>query len=141
MAEKSISQMAAKWSQNLQSATTSMRDGANAVTENPAQKAIDAKQKMVQNWNASVTDGSWEAGLGRVSLADWRKAYIEKGIPRIAQGAISGENKMAEYLTEAIPYIRQGQEAVRAMPNLTLQHSAARMVAMMNHMAAFKRRK
>lgn len=138
MAELTPLQIADKWKRRLQQSTTDMTAGVNAVTENPATKAIAAQDKMVQNWNNSITSGKWARSLSNVSLTDWRAAFINKGIPRIQQGAESGAPKMAAYMTQALPYIRGLQATVHQMPNMTLQDSIARMTYFVTEMSKFE---
>lgn len=138
---KTPQQIAEKWSNNLQNAGQSIRDGINAVQEAPSQKAIAAKQKMITNWQNSMNDGTWEAGLQKVTLADWKNAMINKGLSRIASGAVQGQSKMAAYMSEAMPYIETVKAEIDKMPNLTLQHSIDRAAHMIRRMSEFKKSK
>lgn len=132
-------QIADKWKRNLTNAGTDIALGVNAVTENPATKAIEQQQKMVTNWNAAVQDGTWARNLGRVTLTDWKRQMIDVGIPRIQQGTTKGSTKLQAYLTEAIPYMDNLMAQIDQMPSTTLQENIQRAVAWMQGMSEFER--
>ena len=121
------SKIAEKWARNLSGSIGSIQDGVQAVTENPAQKAVAAKQKMIQNFNASMNDGRYDAAMQRVTLDGWKRAFLEKGLPRIASGANAAQPKMAAFLTEFLPAVEAAKAKVDAMPSLTLEDSINRM--------------
>lgn len=131
--------VAQKWKRNVQAATVDIQEGVQRVTESPAQKAIAKKDKMRQNILASIDDGSWEKGLSKVTLEDWREAMIKKGIPRMAQGAESGAPKMEAYMSKALPYMDALSARIAAMPDLNLTDSIARATAWITGMAEFKK--
>jgi hypothetical protein len=55
------------------------------------------------------------------------------------QGVESGQGKMNDFMSEFLPYVRQVQNEVRAMPDLTLQDSINRVVKNMQLLAQFKK--
>jgi len=139
MVTKTPEQIADKWARNLGASTEEIRLGVAGVTQNPAQLAIAAKDKMVANFLAAVQSGKWERGLGRVSLSDWQKAMTEIGIPRMAAGATAAKPKMAAFMREVIPHIEQLQGELASMPSLTLDQNIARSAHFLRGMAEFKR--
>lgn len=139
MAKLTPTQVADKWVRNTSAATQYLQTGVMAVVENPATKAIAAKQKMRTRLLDSIDNGKWEQGLGRVTLASWQKAMIEKGLPRISQGVTSAQPKFQKFMTELLPYQDTLAQSVKAMPDLTLQDSIQRMIAWTQGMANFKR--
>jgi hypothetical protein len=130
-------QYADRWSQGLSGAAQKITDGVNAVTTAPSQKAIAAQQKMVTNWNASITGGKWKTNLGKVTLAQWQSDMITKGVPRISSGALAANSKMQAFASQLIPFEQQLQNTINAMPKLTLQDSIARATAWINGMSKF----
>lgn len=138
MAKLTPQQAAEKWSRNLQNSTPSIQAGVNAVQENPAQKAIAAKQKMITNWMQSVQDGKWERGLQAVTLADWKTRMLNVGIQRIQQGATNGMPKYQKYAAAVQPYMDNLQAQINAMPSTTLEDSINRMTAWVRGMADFE---
>lgn len=141
MAAKDPQQVAAKWVANIQSAQQSMLNGANAVTESPAAGAVRSKAKMQAKWQAAMQNGGkWDTAMAKVTVDQWRTAYVQKGIPRIGQGAQAAMPKMADFLTQLIPFQQAGLAKIKAMPALNLSDSKARASAWIDYMATFKRR-
>jgi len=130
---------AEKWRRRLQGATQDIAAGIQRVTENPAQKAI-AKQSLLRDrFNASIDSGKWAKGLNRVTLNDWKQAAINKGVPRIAQGAADGESKYQAFAAQFYPYVESVQQEIDAMPKGSLEDSIARSTAAIRAMAKFQR--
>lgn len=95
MPRMSPAELAAKWSQKYGASGEAYKAGVSKVTENPAQQAIAAQDRMVQGFNDAVTSGKWAAGLQKVTLASWKQAATEKGAPAIAAAARVGADKVA----------------------------------------------
>jgi len=101
--------------------------------------ALAQEEKMVTNFNLAMADGKWSRAMQRVSLEDWRKAMINKGIPRMAQGAKEAQGKMEEFMREFLPFITAAQEEIHAMPSMTLEDNIERAVAWMRRLSGFQR--
>ena len=138
MAKMTPQDIAAKWSNRLGGAASDIQKGVNAVTVAPSQRAIAQKAKMRQNILAAIDNGSWENGLKNVSLSDWQQAFIQKGIPRITQGATAAQSKVANFHSKLQPAQDAIVAQVAAMPKMNLQDSIARMTKMVTGMAALK---
>ena len=132
--------VAQKWARNLGNAVQDIQRGVQSVTDSPMEKAAAKKDKMLQRLTEAVQSGKWEEGLRRVSLQEWKEAFIKKGIPRIAQGAAASQQKMAEFMAELLPHIEQGRAQLQQMPDLTLEDSIARVTWWVRHMSQFKRK-
>ena len=130
---------AEKWRRRLQGATQDIAAGIQRVTENPAQKAIAQQALLVQKFNQSVQDGKWANSLNRVTLNDWKQAAINKGVPRIAQGAADGESKYQSFAAQFYPYVEGVQQEIAGMPKGTLEDSIQRATTAIRRMAEFKR--
>lgn len=139
MAKVTPQQAAEKWTRRLQSAGPDITNGINRVDTAPTQKAAAKKDKMLQNLTQAVNSGKWEAGLNRVTLADWKSAAINKGVPRISQGAASAAPKVASFMSQLLPYQDSLQQQVNSMPDLTIDDSINRMVAWTRGMSKFTR--
>lgn len=126
-----------KWVQNLGAATDRMTQGANAVQKAPGLAAAAAKQKWLQRTTAAAD--KYAANVSRVTLQQWQDAYINIGIPRVAQGAQAKQAKFTSFLDEFLPYLKRGVDAIDQMPSVTLQDSIARATAMIQYNAKFKR--
>lgn len=141
MAAKDPTQVAAKWVQNIQSAQQSMVNGANAVLESPSAGAMRAKPKMMAKWQAAMANGGkWDNAMSKVTVDQWRTAYIQKGIPRIGQGAQAAQDKMTGFLAQLIPFQQAGLSKIKSMPALNLTDSKNRAAAWIDYMATFKKK-
>lgn len=95
---------ALKWKDRMGNSGQAVTDGVNAVTEAPGKLA--AAQKA--NWLARVTAAAdkWAARVGAVSLAKWKDAMINKGVPRIAGGVEMGAANYQSWLEAYLPMIQ-----------------------------------
>lgn len=141
MAQKNPADVAARWVRRTQAATQDYTDAVNRVTESPMQKAAAQKQAMIQKLTAAVNDGTWERGLARVSLADWKAKTSQVGAQRIAQGVTQAEGKMQTFMSQFLPYADSVSQQVKGMPKITLEDSIARASAAIRAMAAFKQQR
>ncbi len=139
MAKVSASEFAEKWARRLTAASPDIQRGIQRVDTAPTERAAAKKDKMLTNLTAAVQSGKWEAGLRRVSLGDWKKAAIEKGIPRLSAGVQGAGTRMTEFATQLLNYEDSLQSQVTSMPDLTIEDSIARMTAWTRGMAKFKR--
>lgn len=130
---------AAKFARNLGAATEDIRRGVERVTDNPCERAAARQEKMLANLTEAIRNGKWASGLRRVSLADWKKAFIEKGLTRIGPGANAAVDKLAKFYDDLFPHIEAGLRELDGMSDLTLEDNIARATAMMRHMHRFKR--
>lgn len=126
----------AKWLRNIQSSTPDVQAGIARVTKAPGQAAA-AQAQAWQNNTINSAD-KWKRNVGAVSLQDWQTAATN-GVQRIAQGAQAKQDKVGAHLQSFLPYLQQGVDKVNAMPRGTFQQNVARMVAMAQHNAAYKR--
>lgn len=138
---RSPGSVAAKWANNLSNATQSIREGVENVSESPMAKAAARSDAYLQGIQRAVADGKYQDGLRRVSLEDWRRSLLEKGLPRIATGARASEGKFADFMGEFLPHVEAGQRALESMPRGDLSQNIQRAVAMMQHNARFRRRR
>jgi hypothetical protein len=127
-------QWADKWSRRLKGAGPDVEAGVNAVTTAPAAKAVAKQDKMRQNILNAIDSGRWANALGKVDLAAYKQAMINKGIPNMQRGVDSGLPKVNAYASVAIPHIQSGQQAIANMPDLTIEDSKARASKWIDHM-------
>lgn len=137
---KSPAEVAAKWSRNLSNSTSDITAGVQRVTEAPGAAAVKKQAKLKQNFNAAVDSGKWARNTGAVSLTDWQNATIQKGIPRVSQGAQAAIPKMDSFMQQLLPFQETASAKVRAMPDLTLQDNINRMVTFITEMSKFTKR-
>lgn len=138
MAKLTAAQIAAKWQSRYAAAGEAMKQGAQAVTVSPTQKAIQAKDRYIAGVQKAFNEGRYEAGLSKVTLADWKQAYMDKGIANAQAGARTGAAKLERHEREFGP-IRD--QIVASLPERgTLEENLARMVAMARGMAEARSR-
>lgn len=127
----------AKWLANLSAASGRMQSGAMGVTKAPGVAAAAAADK----WLAKVTasKAKFASRVASVSLQDWQNAYINVGIPRVAQGAQAKQSKVQAFFDEFLPYLQRGMATIDNMPSVTLEDGIARASAMIRYNAKFKR--
>ncbi len=130
-------ELAEKWGRRLVQSTQDIRTGVERVSENPAEKAIAAQDKMVSKFNAAMQQGKYERAMRRVTLSDWKRATIEVGLGRIPQGVEKAQPKMQEFGRQLIEHINGGLGDLDRMPDVTLEDSISRMTAFCRHMSGF----
>lgn len=138
MAKLTPNELAAKWASRLGSSTQEIQNGINRITVSPTALAAAKQQKMLQNLTAAVNSGKWANNLKAVTLEAWKKAAIEKGIPRIAQGAQAAQPKMADFAGKLLPFQDALKQRLDAMPDLTLADSINRVSFWITEMSKFK---
>lgn len=126
--------IAARWAQNLGSATQKITDGVNAVTVAPGQAAARQKSVYLQNVQASVD--KWASRTAAVPLEVWKQDMINKGVQRIASGATAAQPKFQTFMTALLPHIQSVNASLPARGNLDANIN--RMVAFTRGMAKFR---
>lgn len=128
----------AKWVSGMQGATEAMKAGVAAVQDAPGARAAAAADKWLMN-----TTNSKDKFIRRVRAVtkeDWQRAMNDYGIGRVGTGAAAKKDKMQAFLTDFLPYLKEGADQVARMPKVTLSDSGARMLAMMEHNAKYQRK-
>lgn len=128
------------WMQRASAAGERMKAGVQAVTENPAEKAAAAAPQWLAGVQRAAAEGSFEAGLRKVSLSDWKQKMLNKGVPNMATGVREALPDMTKFLAEFLPFAGQVSDEIKAMPKGTKEDSRARMLAAFEKMSSFKRR-
>ena len=136
MANLDPNQVAATWAQRLASSGDRIAQGVNAVTVAPGQAA--ARQKAAYTAGVQASADKWATRVAAVPLGEWQQAMIQKGAPRIAQGAAQAEPKMAAFLGQFLPYVQQQVQALP--PRGNLDQNIARMTALVRGVSKFQRR-
>lgn len=134
-------QFADKWATRLGAAGQAFADGVNGVSSSPMEAAAANPQKFLNGIQDAVNSGKWAANLRSVSLADWKKAMLEKGQGRISSGATAAKSKMVSFFNQFGPVLAQNVATVRGMPSDTKEQRIQRAVAMMQLNSNFKYQK
>lgn len=133
------SQVANNWANGMAQAGEKIRQGIQAVTESPTHLAARSIDRMVAGIQRAAAEGKIQRGLEAVSLEDWKRAALEKGVGRVGAGATAAKPKMQVFFEEFLPHLERGQAALASMPRGDIEANIARANAMMRHNATFKR--
>lgn len=132
-------QVAEKHGRRTKAAIQDMAEGVRNVTEAPAIKAVAKQDKLINNWNESITSGRWAQRMKTVTLDDWKKAMLEKGLNRVSAGIDASQGKMEAFYAELLPYQNDLSRKIANMPDLTLEDSIQRATTFIRGMANFRK--
>lgn len=130
---------AAAWQRGMANATEKMKAGVQAVTESPTAKAARRADAYIAGVQRAVSNNKWQSALNAVSTDDWRNAYLQKGIPRVASGAAQAQPKMADFMAQFFPHLQAGLAKLATMPRGDIEQNIARAAELMRHNAQFRR--
>lgn len=132
--------VAQKWARNYGAAGESVRAGVEAVTESPTAKAAAAQDRYLSGVQRAVQDGTYARNLRAVTLEEWKQSMIQKGLPRMAQGAQMGTQRMQQFMSRWLPHMDSLKGRIAGMAKGTLADSLERVRVAMEHAASFKGR-
>ena len=130
-----------KWNRRLKGAVSDIQAGIDAVTESPAEKAIQKKEKFRTRLMESIDNGTWEAGLSKVSLPAWKETTKKKVGERLASGVDAAMPKRKQFDQWLSGRLNAILPKIAEMPDLTLEDSVNRVRTMMEHMKAERYKK
>lgn len=133
-------EFAEKHIRRTKAASGDMRDGVQRVTEAPGKKAGAKENKMKANLNAAIDSGKWRRRVESVTLDEWKKDMLEKGVGRVSAGLDRAAPKIEAFAEELIAHENALLVKVGDMPDLTLQDSIQRATAWIEGMAKFERK-
>ena len=113
--------------------------GVNAVQTNPASQAIAKRNKWVAAMQNPETHNKWEAGLSRVTLADWKNAAGTVGAQRYSQSADKAQSNYQDFAADFFPFLNNVQQQINNMPDVTLEERIQKAVANMRAIAQYQR--
>lgn len=130
---------ARNWKNAMAASVDKMKRGIQAVDVSPTAKAANAVDRQVAGVIRAQQSGKTAAALNAVTLQDWKAAALDKGVGRVASGAANAEPKMANFMSEFLPFVAQG---VQSLPERgDIETNIQRATAMMRHNAQFRRRR
>lgn len=126
------------WAERGAASGETVKAGVGQVTKNPAETAAE----NVEKWAANVAQAKakFVESLSRVTLADWKRAMVGKGVTNMQAGYADAGNiqKFANFMRAFLPYVREGAKQAQAMPKRNLEQAIARAVWMIRYNAAFR---
>lgn len=123
-----------KWGSKLKGAVGDIQRGIDNVTENPAEKAIEAIPRMVAGVQQAAADGRIEAGLRQVNLNDWKTKTKEKVAQRLAGGVDAAMPKRRQFDQYLVQTLDSVLPSVAAMPKMTIEDGLNRVRTVVMHM-------
>lgn len=130
----SATDISKKWQSNMKGSQSYILEGVGRVTESPTAKAIEQIDKMQTKLNEAFDDGRVSAGLGKVSLSDWKKAMTEKVKARLASGVDFAQPKVEAFDKWLVDTLNGILPDIKAMPDMTLSDSVERVRRLMEYM-------
>jgi len=131
-------QFVEKHNRRTKAALGDMRAGVERVTEAPGIAAAAKADKMRANLVAALDSGKWQRRVAAVSLPDWKKAMIDKGVNRVAAGVDAAAGKTRQFAEQLLSHQSGLMSEVEAMPDLTIEDSIARMTVWVRGMSKFE---
>lgn len=132
-------QIADKWVNNTSNATEAYKNGINAVTESPMQKAANNVDGYVAGVQRAAQSGKYQRGLLRVDLPTWKNLAATKGANRLGTGVAAAKGKMQSFLGEFLPFLSGLQTQLSTMPRGSFEQNKARANAAMDYIHGFRR--
>jgi hypothetical protein len=126
MARPNATEAAANWSRNLGASGERIRKGVQAVTVSPGKQAAEQVDAYVNG--VQMNSKKWQKSLEKLTVEDWRKAVIEKGLARIANGANAAKPKYEAFYREFDAHLTNLENTLKGMPRGGLQQNIQRMV-------------
>lgn len=114
------------------------RAGVEAVTINPAEKALAANAKRIANIRASIDKKTWETRMRKVSLDDWKKKASTLGAERFIPGVEANVDKIEAFIRSFQPKLEGLTSSVKGMPETTEAERDARVLAMVRGLRKLK---
>ena len=119
---KGISATQANWEGAIGTVPAKYQQGVNAATD-VINKAIAGESNYVAGIQRAAANQSRVKGLQKVSDSDWKKAALEKGAPRIAQGMTAAKAKFGSGMSkvlgviEGVSIAEKGQDVTQNVMN------------------------
>jgi len=114
------------------------KNGVQAVTENPATKALAANAKRIKKIQDSITAKTWEKKMQKVSLEDWKKKAATVGADRFIPGVEANVDKIESFVRAFQPKLENLTAQVKAMPDTTEAERDARVLAQVRGLRKLK---
>lgn len=132
-------EFAEKHARNLKGSIEDIRRGVQRVDAAPTAKAAEKQDKMLANLQEAVNSGKWAARLRSVTLEEWKRKTLEKGVNRIAAGIDAAKDKQVDFARDLFEYENMVLAEIERMPDTTIEDSVARATHWIRRMNQFKR--
>ena len=126
-----------KHARNLKAASDEIRKGVESVNVAPGVKAAEQRKAWEAKMSSKEVQDKWERNVKGVSLDDWKKDMIEKGVGRISAGLDRSADKIAEFGDKLISFEKSAKAEFDKIHPLTIDESADKMVKWIKKMHEF----
>lgn len=109
-----------------------------AEEENPCRKAAAKQTEWMEGVRRAGEANKFRDSLNQVSMAEWRQAMIDKGVPNYQNGLARGQQKLLAVLPALLAHIQSGKRQLASTPRGTLEQNLARSANFIRHMATFR---
>jgi hypothetical protein len=130
--------VAQDWAKNLRNARSKIERKVKELSESPTARAARNSDVWQQRVSSADAKKKFEENLRRVSLEDWRNAFVNKGLANMASGADASVDKFANFLSQLLPYTEQVKKEVADMKVLTIDDAIAKVEKVIRKMSEFK---
>lgn len=141
MTRKDPADSAERWARHLKAATPDIKKGVMRVTEAPGIAAAKKQEKMKQRLVEKIDDGTWADRVSSVTVDEWQKKTIEKGVPRISAGVDAANGKVENFHAQLADHQDTIDRELSDMPDISLEDGIARSAAQIRGMSKFKFRR
>lgn len=128
-----------KYQRNAGAAAEAMKAGVAGVTESPTAKAADNTEKMLRNFQDSITSGRYANNARAVTADEWKTAMVTKGVPNMANGVRNLSPRAKRNITAQLEKANQVAAQIASMPNQTEADAEARALTAIRLMRATKK--
>jgi len=141
MTVQSPTEISEKWANMLSASVPQIERGVMAVKESPTKKAAQSLDLLLENLRKKIESGEMAAALNSVTLDDWQRAFIDKGLNRIATGARAAEPKFEKFMGQLLSHISVVKSEVDKVPRGDFEQNLRRMEINARGMKRFKFKK
>lgn len=127
-----------KHARRLKQSLPDIKTGIERVTIPPGQAAAREEQRMLTNTMEAIQSGKWATRVGAVSLQDWQKATIDKGLSRIPAGVDAAMVKNVPMAERLLTAVDAAAAKAKALPKGTIEDSISRASMFMREMHGAK---
>lgn len=136
MAKVTAEEYAKDWGQGLAQAGERIRRGINRTTEAPGTKAAAQSARYLAGVQAKQE--LWKSRVAGVSLEDWKKKFIDKGLGRIAAGVTSAQPEQVIMAGKLLAAVDAAVSKVNTIPKGDIEASIQRAATFMREMQKAK---
>jgi len=138
MAVKSPERWLEKQLARVRVAGEDYKTGVNAVSVNPAEKALAANAKRIKKLQDSIANKTWEKRMGKVTLEAWKSKAASIGADRFIPGVEANVDKIQNFIRAFQPKLESVTSSVNSMPETTEAERDARVLAMVRGLRKLK---